>query len=535
MLILFFTSLTYSSLAQNQHENNRLYSKARASFEKGNLPKALDLIDKSLRSDSLSSMAWLLKAEILLELNDGINAIPCLENVFELDPLASPRSALTLSGLYIDNRQYADAIVVLEWCLQLENQSDNFRIVASDMLSLALFRKNAVENPVCMPPSNLGRNVNTDGDEYVNQLLPTSDRLLFTRRSPLEETNRFRQEKVFVSAFNDNEFQQAEPVALCWDDGNRVGAASLSYDEKELYFVGIEWLDGAGRGDIYSAENINGFYCSPKNLGTVINTPAMESQPCISADGNELFFVRYSNSKQNTDVFYSQLIDGQWTKPKSIPAVNTDGNEMSPFLSYDGTTLFFASDRNDGMGGFDIFFSKRNKEGVWTPPVNAGYPINTEDNEICFVTNADGSKAYLSSDRDGGFGGYDIFYCETEKNVTIDYDDFSRFLMRNINFELNSFVLDASSDAALDSLASFLNHNTLHIEISGHADDTGSDDYNMRLSIERAESVRQALIIRDVDIVRMSVAGYGDKMPIAPNDSEENRALNRRVEFRFLK
>ena len=107
--------------------------------------------------------------------------------------------------------------------------------------------------------------------------------------------------------------------------------------------------------------------------------------------------------------------------------------------------------------------------------------------------------------------------------------------MRNINFEFDSSVIDESSGAALDSLATFLNHNTLDVEISGHADDTGGKEYNMRLSLQRAESVKAALVARAVDPARISTAGYGDTLPVAPNDNDENKALNRRVEIRFLK
>ena len=392
-----------------------------------------------------------------------------------------------------------------------------------------------MENPVCSPPLNVGANINTDGDEYVNQVLPHTDDILFTRRSAEIGLHGFRNESLLVSTLIDNELQEPRPLTLGWSDEQRTGSASLSQDSALLFFVGFDWLGGYGRGDIFVAQRLNNILCSPFNLGPLINTTAMESQPFISADGNELFFVRYSNSKQKADIFCSQLIDGQWSKPKPLHNVNTDANEMSPFLSIDGTTLFFASDRDNSMGGYDLFFSRRDRKGEWGAPSNIGFPINTEANEICFVVDDDGSRAYLSSDRDGGFGGYDVFFCQVENLVLADVNDFAQFLMRNINFEFDSSVIDESSDAALDSLAAFLNHNTLDVEISGHADDTGGEEYNIRLSLQRAESVKAALVARAVDPARISTAGYGDTLPVAPNDNDENKALNRRVEIRFLK
>ena len=534
-LILFFTCHPSLSFAQNNSKHLKYYNKAYSYFNNRDYAEALRLVDKAISLDSLSYMAWLLKADIFLETSCQTQAVPCLEKVLAIDSLASPRSALTLSKLYIDNRLYDDAIALLHWCLTLDNQNDGFKDVASQLLALSCIRKDLVENPVCSPPLNVGANINTDGDEYVNQVLPHTDDILFTRRSAEIGLHGFRNESLLVSTLIDNELQESRPLTLGWSDEQRTGSASLSQDSALLFFVGFDWLGGYGRGDIFVAQRLNSTFCSPFNLGPLINTTAMESQPFISADGNELFFVRYSNSKQKADIFCSQLIDGQWSKPKPLSNVNTDANEMSPFLSIDGTTLFFASDRDNSMGGYDLFFSRRDRKGEWGEPSNIGFPINTEANEICFVVDDDGSRAYLSSDRDGGFGGYDVFSCQIENIVLADVNDFSQFLMRNINFEFDSSVIDESSGAALDSLAAFLNHNTLDVEISGHADDTGGEEYNIRLSLQRAESVKAALVARAVDPARISTAGYGDTLPVAPNDNDENKALNRRVEIRFLK
>ena len=534
-LILFFTCHPSLSFAQNNSKHLKYYNKAYSYFNNRDYAEALRLVDKAISLDSLSYMAWLLKADILLETSCQTQAVPCLEKALAIDSLASPRSALTLSKLYIDNRLYADAIALLHWCLTLDNQNDGFKDVASQLLALSCIRKDLVENPVCNPPLNVGANINTDGDEYVNQVLPHTDDILFTRRSAEIGHHGFRNESLLLSTLIDNELQEPRPLTLGWSDEQRTGSASLSQDSALLFFVGFDWLGGYGRGDIFVAQRLNNTFCSPFNLGPLINTTAMESQPFISADGNELFFVRYSNSKQKADIFCSQLIDGQWSKPKPLHNVNTDANEMSPFLSIDGTTLFFASDRDNSMGGYDLFFSRRDRKGEWGTPSNIGFPINTEANEICFVVDDDGSRAYLSSDRDGGFGGYDVFSCQVENLVLADVNDFSQFLMRNINFEFDSSVINESSGAALDSLATFLNHNTLYVEISGHADDTGGEEYNMRLSLQRAESVKAALVARAVDPARISTAGYGDTLPVAPNDNDENKALNRRVEIRFLK
>ena len=304
-LILFFTCHPSLSFAQNNSKHLKYYNKAYSYFNNRDYAEALRIVNKTISLDSLSYMAWLLKADILLETSCQTQAVPCLEKALAIDSLASPRSALTLSRLYIDNRLYADAIALLHWCLTLDNQNDGFKDVASQLLALSYIRKVLVENPVCSPPLNVGANINTDGDEYVNQVLPHTDDILFTRRSAEIGPHGFRNESLLLSTMIDNELQEPRSLTLGWNDEQRTGSASLSQDSALLFFVGFDWLGGYGRGDIFVAQRLNNIFCSPFNLGPLINTTAMESQPFISADGNELFFVRYSNSKQKADIFCS--------------------------------------------------------------------------------------------------------------------------------------------------------------------------------------------------------------------------------------
>ena len=221
---------------------------------------------------------------------------------------------------------------------------------------------------------------------------------------------------------------------------------------------------------------------------------------------------------------------------------------MAPFIHPDGKTLYFSSDTHTGMGGYDLFVSRRDEKGEWSEPVNLGYPINTPGDEINFIVAADGHTALISSVREGGYGGYDIYSFQLKEDdlkpeaVNV-YDYFMEDLrpgnvMRlvNIQFEFGSAALTQDSDEGVNMLAVFLeSHPDIHVELAGHTDDVGFDTYNLKLSEDRAEVVRQALISKGIEEERLSAKGYGSKKPIVPNDTDEHRAMNRRTEMIILK
>ena len=217
---------------------------------------------------------------------------------------------------------------------------------------------------------------------------------------------------------------------------------------------------------------------------------------------------------------------------------------MAPFLHPDGHTLYFSSDTHIGMGGFDLFMSRRGDDGQWQEPVNLGFPINTSGDEINFFVAADGKTAFISSQREGGRGGYDMYTFELPEEIrpdsanylaTVDVVELApgdAVILQNIQFEYNSAALTEDSEAGILMLFEFLKRNSdLKVELAGHTDNVGSDNYNLKLSSERAEVVRQALVNKGIDATRLTAKGYGATQPLVPNDSEEHRAMNRRTEM----
>lgn len=539
LMLLCLMAAPATVCAQNYHTKSKkavnYFKKAKKQYDEKKYQKTFKYLDKALDVDARFTDALLLKAELSLKLKDADAAIACYEQMFDADSMAFPKSAITLSELYLEHSRFSDAVNILRWYVKAPNQKSTLIVRAKELLEIAEFRDKAFNNPIDYNPTNLGANVNTAGDEYINQILPDGSRIYLTRRGDEVDKQGFRNEFVYSSAIINGEYMPAMSMNIDWHNKKRMGAVSISANQNKMYFVGIDFIDSYGRGDIYTSDFVENQWSKPVNLGNIVNTSTMESQPCISADGKELYFVRYSRTYESTDIYYSEFYQGKWTNPKPITFANSKGNEMSPFIHPDGNTLYFASDGHPGMGGYDIFMCKKLPRGEWSTPVNLGYPINSDKDEISFVVSSDGKKGYISTNREGGMGGFDIYVFDLASVDAPDSLDMKRFVMRNINFEFDSAVLTEASYAEIDSLANFMKENPdISIEIAGYTDDSGTAEHNLMLSLERAAAVMTALLEREIPITRIDANGYGANRPLVPNDSEKNKALNRRVEIRVM-
>ena len=542
ILVLLFVALMaapVTTYAQSYHTKSKkavnYFKKAKKEFDAKKYPKTYKYLDKALDVDAKFTDALLLKAELSLKLKDEDLALNCYEKMFAADSMSFPKSAITLAELYLKNFRFSEAVNILRWYVKAPNQKSSMINKAKELLVIAEFREEAYNNPVSYNPTNLGENINTPGDEYINQILPDGSRIYLTRRGDVVDKQGLRDEFIYSAAIIDGEYMPAMPLNIDWHNKKRMGAVTISPNQNNMYFVGIDFIDSHGRGDIYMSDFVENQWSKPVNLGNIVNTSTMESQPCISTDGKELYFVRYSRTYESTDIYFSEYYQGKWTNPKPITSANSKGNEMSPFIHPDGNTLYFASDGHPGMGGYDIFMCKKLPRGEWSAPVNLGYPINSEKDEISFVVSSDGKKGYISTDRDGGMGGFDIYVFDLDAIDAPDSLDMKRFVMRNINFEFDSAVLTEASYTEIDSLANFLKENpNIKIDIAGYTDDSGTEDHNLTLSLERAAAVMTALLEREIPITRIDANGYGANRPLVPNDSEKNKALNRRVEVRVV-
>jgi len=350
-------------------------------------------------------------------------------------------------------------------------------------------------------------------------------------------------------------------------------APSLSPDKRDLYFASNR-PGGYGGSDIYVSRLLpNGRYSEPENLGPEINTAGQESCPFIHADNQTLYFTSNGHLGYGGDDLFMAKKSGKgnWSKPVNLGyPINTIEDEGSLIVAADGQTAYYASNRSDSYGGLDLYTFQlrtdiRPSKTVWVKgkvfdqKTKKGLPSTVEladlsAKETVGKVQTDEAGNYLITlpiGKDYAFNvnrkGY-LFFSENfpmdrhnaDSTYKIDIalqplEPNAAIVLKNIFFESKVFDLKTESTTELDKVVQLLKDNpTLKIEISGHTDNVGKAEDNLKLSDNRALSVVAYLTSKGIKPERLTAKGYGASKPVAANNSEDGRAQNRRTELKVL-
>lgn len=597
------------------------FALASQSYDYHEFENAATELKKAIDEDSNFIEAHEQLADIYALLHQNKEAIKEYRIVINLNPDFTRAAYLKLGTMEISVAQYEQAQQHLQKYLTYPNITDQNIFLTKKLLKDCEFSIEAIKHPVPFTPVNMGPTINTADDEYLPEVTADENTLIFTRQIN-------RNEDFYKSVRVDGKWQTATYLSSNINTPNyNEGAQSISQDGKYLFFTGCNRPDGLGRCDIYIAKKQGDNWGKPYDLNPPVNTPGWESQPSISSDGRTLYFV--SNRKGGYggyDIWKSTVTDKGWSEPENLgPNINTSYDEQSPYIHADDSTLYFCSDGWPGLGGKDLFVSRLSKDGKWQKPVNLGYPINSSGDENGLSVNASGQYAYFASNKLEGYGGYDIYTFELpvadrprmvtyvkgtvvdiktkqpleaaveiidlDKNTSVyqdyssaEYGDFlatltsgknyglnvskdgylfysanfslvgreakdpynilvelspievgNKVILNNIFFDTNKYDIKPDSKAELQKLIDFLTLNPkIHVEISGHTDNVGNKLSNQVLSENRAKSVYQYLINSGISPARLVYKGYGETQPILPNTNDENRSKNRRTEFKII-
>lgn len=349
-------------------------------------------------------------------------SIEHFQRAVELSPKLFVNCFYDLGGLYIATGNYQKAKDSYDSFLSFSRINPNLKEKATHFLKCAEFGIEALKNPKPFNPVNMGPSINSPDYEYFPAITSDGLTFLFTRNiRSVSGTD--SQEDFFVSEWKNTNWEPAKTVPVINTSWNE-GAPTLSSDGNYLFytacqdplngFYGNEKRKGFGSCDIFFSQKIKERWTEPINIGTPVNSANWESQPSFSSDGKTLYFIRgfmNRNNEREQDIYMSVVgSDGKFGEPVKLgPNVNTSGKEESVFIHPDNNTLYFSSSGHVGMGGLDIFMSKKQADGSWGKAINLGYPINSNKDENSLLVDPSGKLAYFASDRDGGFGGLDIY------------------------------------------------------------------------------------------------------------------------------
>jgi outer membrane protein OmpA-like peptidoglycan-associated protein len=186
----------------------------------------------------------------------------------------------------------------------------------------------------------------------------------------------------------------------------------VTADEKQLFYMDqLKFYDA-----VMHTTRTDTSWLNPENLTPAVRSDGDHLVTGVSADGTVMFLTAY-DAYQSGEIFSSEFKNGQWSEMQKLNSnINTRFNETHASLSPDGNTLYFTSDRQGGIGGMDIYFSRRNSGGDWGAPLNAGPQINTPFNEETPFVTGDGKALFFSSQGHYNMGGYDVFMCSADEN-----------------------------------------------------------------------------------------------------------------------
>ena len=627
LLLSFLILMSFNSLAQSDKKLDKLFEEAKSSYQSHNNAKTIEICNRILKDAPDYLNAHLLLADLYSD-QDSVNLE--IEQLSMAEKLTSDTLIFfRLGEAYYKTGNYSEALQNYNKYSESKLIPEKRQFLLACKIASCEFAINSIKNPVEFDPTNVGGEINSTDDEYWPTPSLDGKKLVFTRL--IKDPDRLPQEDFFVAEKDSGNWADVKAITEI-NTGDNEGAQSLSADSKILFFTACNRPDGFGSCDIYFSRFINGKWTNPQNAGSPLNTSAWEAQPSFSSDNKYLYFS--SNRKGGfgkKDIWraeflgFSETGKPMWKEPVNLGnVINTEEDEISPFIHANNRNFYFSSDGHIGMGGLDLFTAEIDESGKVENLKNMGYPINTNKDELGLTINSIGETAYFSSARDAGKG-LDIFSFNLDRGLqpspvsyikakitdkstqqpikaSIDLADLSsktpkdrveaadengeimlclplshnysftvsepgylfysqsillkdvttlidplildiklepievgaKMDLYNIYFETDSFRILPASEPELERLTVFLQNNPkLKVEIQGHTDNTGTPEKNQVLSENRAKSVVDYLVAKGINVARLQYKGYGADVPVASNETEAGRKLNRRTTIRI--
>lgn len=394
----FFCSLLLSPSVLAQ--NGLISASARKLYESAErlLPfdreQALKLYKKTIETDSSFAAPYMRIGQLLFdskETKEG--AYPYFEKAIKND--SNERAFLIIYEIlgkrYLQKGDYSKAEAYFKGYLRLSPQPKS-----SAHRSVLRYLKQCEYAQYHLPSKKQGNHQRLPSP--INKALAQSYPVLTADLQTLIYTYNNGDEDIFVSKRTAQGWTNPKSISGQINKATNEGTCSISADGRFLVFTACHRKTNRGKCDLYSSYKIGESWSVPVNLGPIVNGPGWQSQPSLSSDGTRLFFSSDRQGGWGGKDIWSTLRDtaGVWGEPVNLgPTINTEFDEISPFIHSNGNTLFFASDGWPSLGGFDMFIATQ-KLAQWSHPQNLGYPLNDFADQMGFYITPDCQEAFYS-------------------------------------------------------------------------------------------------------------------------------------------
>jgi outer membrane protein OmpA-like peptidoglycan-associated protein len=245
---------------------------------------------------------------------------------------------------------------------------------------------------------------NSTGDDFGCSIIHNGRNIYYT-------SSRKDKQQIYFSEKSGNIWSLGNTTSDELNKADQVGFPTMTQDGNFMIFSALNHtVKGQGRTDLFSSVKTDGVWGDVKNLGKIVNSEYWDSQPYLSRDGNILFFASdRPGGYGGTDIYLSIKEDGEWTKPKNLgPIINSSKDEMTPVLALDNKVFTFASNRADGFGGFDIYYSIYNSKD-FDKVRHLDRPFNSDFDEFSYVLIPQSNSAIMTSNRPLSAGKLDLY------------------------------------------------------------------------------------------------------------------------------
>lgn len=425
-IFLFFLLVTTLPLCAQKKNNVQVgdqsivnYDQGKSLYDSEKYGDAIPFFEKAVAADPANEDALYYLGLCLKYNGDNEKAITAFEQLRARNPEYWSWYYYEAGRACIATSQFDKAVTWFEEFLKKypnEPKRSIYIHQAKFRLEYAKQQKELQAAKSVMPaPKGFSEPINSKYDDYMPVLDPTGTKLYFTSQRFGGVTQETAADKN-----GDEDLYWIEKVNGVWssptllpepiNSANNDGSASFSGDGQVMVFAKCGQPEGIGSCDLYISTLEGNQWSAPVNMGNVVNSSVWEAQPTISADGSRIIFSsERPGGYGNEDLYMIERNQfGDWGVPTNLGAmINTPFTDLSPFLSQDGKTLYFASDGHAGFGSTDLFKSTF-ENGKWTQPVNLGRPLNTEGSDRYFTIGGSGEVGFFASNRSGNLELYEI-------------------------------------------------------------------------------------------------------------------------------